>query len=117
MGERTQSHLNTAASILTPEEIELKEWKYTGYQHYSKFIASDNDFLVFRRFPVLNARVSLTLQDEIVLLEHELSMLDRASSAKGTPDTHNGSFRLDPGIAWANLLRDTIYHKLKEYSK
>lgn len=110
-------HTKTPVSTPTPEEIELKEWKYTGYQHYSKFIASDHDFLVFRRFSVLNARVSLALQDEIVLLEQELSMLDQASSGKNSLDIHNGSFRLDAESGRAKLLRRTICHKLNEYSK
>ncbi len=36
--------LNQSSRALTQDEIEAKEWKYTGYQHYSKFLASDNDF-------------------------------------------------------------------------
>jgi hypothetical protein len=102
---------------LTPEEIEIKEWKYTGYQHYTRFIASDNDFLVFRRFSVLNTRVSLALQDEIVVLEHELADLDNRFSEKSARDIHNGSFRADTGSARAKLLQGRIFHKLKEYSK
>ena len=104
-------------STLTQEEIETKEWKYTGYQHFSRFISSDNDFLFFRRFSVLNARVFLALQDEIATLEHELATLDQASSEKTAPDVHNGSFRADAGSARAKLLHGKIYSKLKKYSK
>ncbi|EHK97238.1 hypothetical protein M7I_7017 [Glarea lozoyensis 74030] len=109
---------------LTPEEIEIKEWKYTGYQHYTRFIASDNDYLVFRRFSVLSTRVSLALQDEIVVLEHELAELDNRLSEKHAPDIHNGSFRADKAdkvspiaSARAKLLHGKIFHKLKEYNE
>jgi hypothetical protein len=66
---------------------------------------------------VLNARISLTLQDEIAILEHELAALDQISSKRGAPNIHNGSFRLDAGSARERLLHGRIYHKLKEYSK
>jgi hypothetical protein len=105
-----------SSNALTQEEIEAKEWKYTGYQHYSKFLASDNDFLVFRRFAGLNVRVALAIQDEIAILEHKLATLDQESSEKMGPDIHNGSFRADTGSARANLIQDRIYHKLKKYS-
>ncbi|KAH8654131.1 hypothetical protein BGZ60DRAFT_419383 [Tricladium varicosporioides] len=106
----------TSAS-LTKEEIEAKEWKYTGYRHYSQFIASDNDLLIFRSFGALNARVCLALQDEISILEQELATLDKASSDLGAPDIHNGSFRADVGSPRAKLLKGRIYLKLKEYNE
>jgi len=102
---------------LTKEDIEAKEWKYTGYRHYSQLLASDNDFLIFRFFGSLNARVCLALQDEISILDQELAALDEASSELSAPDIHNGSFRADVGSPRAKLLRSKIYLRLKEYSK
>ncbi|CZR62673.1 uncharacterized protein PAC_12570 [Phialocephala subalpina] len=103
--EPTKAWINFAEQQMIREEVEDKEWKYTGYRHYSKFIALDNDFLVFRRFSVLNAKVCLALQDEIEILEHELATLDEASLEKSTPDIHNGSFGADAGSARARLLQ------------
>lgn len=108
---------NQSPRALRQEEVEAKEWKYTGYQHYSKFLASDNDFLVFRRFSGLNVRVALAIQDEIAVLEQKLATLDQELSEKMAPDIHNGSFRADTGSARANLIQGRIYHKLKKYSR
>ena len=46
-------------------DIDRKPWKYTGYQSFSAFVASDNDFFVSRKFAALSARVLLGLQDQL----------------------------------------------------
>jgi hypothetical protein len=107
---------NQSSRAPTQEEMEAKEWKYTGHQHYPKFLASDNDFLVFRRFSSLNVRVALAIQDEIAVLEQKLAILDQELCEKSAPDNHNGSFRADTGSARANLIQGRIYHKLQQYS-
>lgn len=44
-------------------------WKFAGYRILSRWLASDNAFLVVRRLGTLNARVALSMQDGIVQLE------------------------------------------------
>lgn len=52
-------------------------WKYAGYRVFSRFMASDDAFLIVRRFGNLNARIALSLQDDIVLLEQQLDNLEK----------------------------------------
>jgi hypothetical protein len=99
---------------LTKEEIEKKPWKYIGYKGYSNFIASENDFYILRRFASLNARVALTLQDQISVLEEQLDDLDKHCSRRDAEDLHNGSFRDDREERTA--LVEMIYEKLTKYS-
>lgn len=84
-----------------------KPWKYVGYQGFSRFIASDDDFLFFRRFGDLSVRVLLVLQDEIVRLEAQLDALNESLSEDTAPDGHNGSFRTEPSQD-----RNEILHKV-----
>lgn len=100
---------------LTEEEIEKKPWKYIGYKGYSKFIASDNDFYVVRKFATLNTRVTLALQDEIVVLESDLDVLDAQYSKRDAENLHNGSFRDDRQDR--NALIEKITSKLAKYSE
>ncbi|KAL1882806.1 hypothetical protein Daus18300_000444 [Diaporthe australafricana] len=79
----------------TQEEIQRKPWKFIGYKGYSKFIASDNDFFILRRFGTLSSRVALSLQDEIVELEERLEECDVAYSSRDGEDVNNGTFRDD----------------------
>ena len=74
-------------------EIDAKPWKYTGYQSFSAFVASDNDFFILRRFGNLSARVLLRLQDQLSCLEAELELVEKRVREKDAPDIHNGSFR------------------------
>ena len=43
-------------------EIDQKPWKYVGYQSFSRFVASDNDFFILRRFGALSVQIILALQ-------------------------------------------------------
>lgn len=74
-------------------DIEKKPWKYLGYQSFSTFVASDNDFFILRKFGALSARVLLALQDQLSELEEKLEALERSARDINTPDVHNGSFR------------------------
>ncbi|CAH0028372.1 unnamed protein product [Clonostachys rhizophaga] len=86
---------NEDESQPTKTEILDKPWKYVGYDGYSKFIASDSDFFILRRFSTLNVRIALALQDDISSLEEELAALDKKYSMKSHVDVHNGSLRHD----------------------
>jgi hypothetical protein len=113
-------------STQTPAQIPLhnqpaqkpkrKFWKTIGYQGYSKFLATDNDFLIFRHFGVLNTRVLLLLQDEISVLEQELEALDFTHSQPSAADIHNGSFRRE-SLPQRRALLLEIHKKIKEYSQ
>jgi hypothetical protein len=111
------------ASSISEEELKAinieqrkKPWKYLGYRAFASFLASDNSFLIFRHFGVLNARVLLHLQDQIVCLEERLDALDSTHSARTAPDVHNGSFRYEKVPERTQILEE-IHEKLKEYSK
>jgi hypothetical protein len=93
-----------------------KPWKEIGYRGFSAFLASDNDFLVFRRFGAINARLLLYLQDEIAVLEQDLEHLEVLHSQDSAVDIHNGSFRQET-LPQRKKLLDTLLAKVKEYSK
>ena len=93
-----------------------KSWKYVGYQGFTSFVASDNDFFVLRRFSTLAARVLLALQDELVELEEQLVIIDAHLSDPLAPDLHNGSFRQEMSEPRLDLIKH-IDRKLRAYSK
>lgn len=99
-----------------PTEIDFdqKPWKHIGIRGYSKFVASDEDFMIFRRFETLNTRVNLALQDEICMLEDELNKMDTYYGDKTTTDTNNGTFRDD--IEERAALIEKLEKKLYKYS-
>ena len=69
-----------------------------------RWMASDDDFFVIRKFGEVAARVLLRMQDRIVQLEADLREQDRISQNHGL---HNGTFRKEK-----NLLRDKIMDEL-----
>lgn len=77
------------------EELQTKPWKYIGYQGFSEWMASDDDFFIIRRFGSLAARVILSLQWRITKLENELCRLDSARGLEANDDLDNGSFEKD----------------------
>jgi hypothetical protein len=93
-----------------------KPWKEIGYRGFSAFLASDNDFLVFRHFGAVNARLLLYLQDEIAVLEQDLEELEILHSQDSAVDIHNGSFRQET-LPQRKKLLDNLLVKVKEYSK
>lgn len=84
-----------APDYVTQHDVWDQPRKYTGYKKYSWFLASDDDFMIFRRFGTLNARIILALQDELSVAEEKLKKLDEDYSSKSAPRLHNGSFRYE----------------------
>jgi hypothetical protein len=103
-------------TYVTEFDVYDQPWKYTGYRKYSWFLASDDDFLIFRRFGTLNARIILAMQDDISVAEAKLQALDDEASLKSAPRRHNGSFRREENQERKALITE-IKEKLKEYSK
>ena len=97
-------------------EIEQKPWKYLGYQSFSRFVASDNDFFILRRFGALSAQVILALQDELSCLEHDLEVIEKRQREEDAPDVHNGSFRQETQHDRRKLLLDAR-PLLREYRR
>jgi len=100
---------------VSEEEKGLKPWKYEGYPAFSEWMASSDDFMLFRRFGQLNARVLLLLQDRIVQMEEKLSKID--TDAQKLDDTVGrcDSLRCDPLEKRQNSL-DELIPVLKSYS-
>jgi hypothetical protein len=92
-----------------------KIWKEIGYRGLSAFLASDNDFLTFRRFGRLNARLLLYLQDEITVLEEKLEKLEEEHMVDSAEDVHHGSFRKE-ALPERKYLLEEIKVKILEYS-
>lgn len=100
----------------TDEEILRRPWKYIGYKGYSSFLASEDEFFIIRRFDVLNVRISLSLQDELSVLEDELSKIDREYSKRDAAVVvNNGTLRPDQQDR-VELL-NKIERKIRHYSK
>jgi hypothetical protein len=97
-----------------PQIPQIKRWQTTGYLKFSEFLASDNELFIVRRFKTLNARLILRMQDEICMLEADLTRCDKAQMEAVVP-IDNGSFRHDKAKD-RKVLLDTIQTKLKEYS-
>jgi hypothetical protein len=72
------AHLLPVSTLSQNSQIDIRNtpqyapWKYVGYKTFSRWMASDSAFLVVRRFGALNARIALSMQDEIVQLEEQL---------------------------------------------
>lgn len=62
---------------MSQQDCENQPWIYIGYRGFCKFIASDDDFFIFRKFGNLSARVLLALQDELSELEGQLEEIER----------------------------------------
>lgn len=60
-----------------PEAKQKPKESLEGYADFSKYISSDDELFVFRRFGALGARNLLYLQAELQMLEARLDQLDR----------------------------------------
>ena len=78
---------------LTQKELDNKPWKYIGYRGYSSYLASETDFLIFRRFEGPSTRIALMLQDRVACLEEQLEVIDSTYERRECVDTNNGTFR------------------------
>ncbi|KAL4921478.1 hypothetical protein BDW62DRAFT_198045 [Aspergillus aurantiobrunneus] len=84
-----------------------------GYPEFSKFLATEKNFPIFRRFDRIALRVLLMLQDHVSQTEERLDKLDEKAARLGPGRKNNGSIRNDPdkerkellGRAFGNLER------------
>lgn len=102
---------------ITDDELSSRPWKYLGYRAFSKWAASEKSFLVVRQFSSLNARIILSLQDEISLLEEQLDVLEAHYSGPTTGDYNNSTLRQESQGTPRKILLNKIYIALEKYSK
>ena len=76
-----------------------------------RWMASDDDFFVIRKFGEVAARVLLRMQDQIVQLEERLQEQDRKSVINRL---HNGTFRNEKNLTRDGIM-DELTWRLKEY--
>lgn len=107
-------HTSSRNVGLSQMELDEKPWKYIGYRGYTEFLASENDFLIFRRFTSASTRVALMLQHQMSVLEEELNQLDITYSRRNAVDVNNGSFRDDEDDRLQVI--ENLRVKLLEYS-
>jgi hypothetical protein len=71
-------------------------YKAQGYQEFSKWMASENDFFVFRRFESLNAGTILWMQYRISELEKRLEQIHKdVETSEKADNLKNSSFKWD----------------------
>ncbi|KAF2831562.1 hypothetical protein CC86DRAFT_140805 [Ophiobolus disseminans] len=92
------SNLSESGTTLTPSTTSPKRrpYKEDGYQAFSKWMASDDDFFVFRRFESLNANTILWMQFRISELEAKLEGIhEEIKESKVSDNLKNSSFAWD----------------------
>lgn len=86
-----------------------------GYREYSSLLATDSDFLVFKRFGASNARVLLALQDDVMRKERTLADIEMAARQSEGPEKESIH------IARLNNEEDNpigeLYRSLDRYNK
>jgi hypothetical protein len=94
-------------------------WKYEGYQELSKWMASDDDFFVIRRFESLNANTILWMQHHIARLEQELAEIHKnIEDSKPEDNLVNSSFNWDAKyMPRRNQILGELSRQLLHYSK
>jgi len=102
--------------IVLEEEKLKKPWKFEGYPGFSKWMASSEDFLIFRRFNDLNVRAMLLMQDRIARKEEELEKIDE--DARMGPDDlgDSSSLRNEPQKDREKIL-DGLIPMLQKYNE
>ena len=89
-----------------------------GYPALARFIGSDKDFFIFRRFNALSARSLLYLQDELIELEDKLLAIDlRESQSRGQVELWNLHSRREDSSQQRKALMAEAREKLREYRK
>jgi hypothetical protein len=83
-----------------------------GYREYSSFLASDADFLVFRKFGAANVRVLLSLQHQVSQCESALDRLDNDLSRND--DVNNG--HLEGDDPERQRIVEALHESLSKYS-
>ena len=84
-----------------------------GYEDFSKFIASDVDLSIYRRFGVLGARNLLYLQAELQVLEAQLQKLD--DDDRNEIERSSGNRRRD--IQWAAKSWESFYQQSSQQGR
>jgi hypothetical protein len=113
--------------LWTVEDERSWAFKRVGYPGLARWMGQSEDFLLVRRFDALNARVLLTLQDEISQHEERLNFIDQyymnfpvMDKSKRSPtdilQSQNGTIRKDQDPERRQIL-ETLKWKLKEYSE
>jgi hypothetical protein len=87
-----------------------------GYPRLAAFLDSDENFMVFRRFGYLQARLLLQKQDELRLLEEELDSLDARMHAKRPADLITRDLPAATGAPRKELM-EKIENTFCEYGK
>jgi hypothetical protein len=85
-----------------------------GYPRLAAFLDSDENFMLYRRFGFLHARLLLYKQDELRRLEMELDNMDQ-TDAKENPIILQSRRKDDAEVGERKKLLQTIDLKLKEY--
>jgi hypothetical protein len=93
-------------------------WKYEGYKEFSKWMASEDDFFIFRRFQTLNARTILWLQHRISNIEQQLNEHDlHVENSRPENNLKNSSFAFDKTYVQArDMLMQELSVHLHQYS-
>lgn len=99
----------------TQEEADALPWKYIGYRMFSRWLATNQSFLIVRKFSAANTRVILSLQDQVANLEEQLAEIDDYCARRGTGEFDNGTFRNDPRDDRRRVI-EQLQAKLNEYS-
>ncbi|KXH48272.1 hypothetical protein CNYM01_11880 [Colletotrichum nymphaeae SA-01] len=113
--QNSQGGTDQDEETVTKQDIAAQPWKYIGYKGYSRLVASEDDFFLLRKFGVLNARVALVLQDEIVCLEESLDKLDNEYSKKTAAKFNNSTIRRD--VPDRSEILKAICDKLPKYNE
>jgi hypothetical protein len=73
--------------VTAPGSGEKGPWsELFGYREYSSLLATDSDFLVFKRFGASNARVLLALQDDVMRKERDLAEFENSLRQSTGPE-------------------------------
>ena len=87
-----------------------------GYPAFCRWMASDHDFFVLRRFAETSVRVALLMQDQISELEEKLAQEDERCKLAREEHAHSGTFREEPRLMRKKLLEE-LMDKLERYRK
>ncbi|CAE7202766.1 hypothetical protein CFE70_008503 [Pyrenophora teres f. teres 0-1] len=105
----TSAGTTLSNASLTDKEKFGKAWKYEGYKEFGRWMASDDDFFVFRRFESLNATTIAYLQYRISQLESKLEGIHHANEQE--KDRKNSSFK------WDEQYQQDRFHIMGELSR
>ncbi|KAL6722305.1 hypothetical protein ACLMJK_001412 [Lecanora helva] len=112
----TGSQASSKPQNFSREEADRQPWRYRGYAAFTEWSASDDDFLVLRKFNAISIRVMLYLQDQIVVLEDDLRDVDQECRRASDELADGGTFRFDQWERRGQILTDLALH-IKRYRR